>query len=302
MPELYPRSPARQRQSTGSDALALLDLLSSQRGTSADSDDAKQNARANSCPPGKRRLTMDMDALRRFRRRRIARLIGFVRGSRRTSGQSQRAKSHRRRSRSGFARLSPEERKRIASMGGTTSTGGGPRVLQVHRGRQHPRGTKGARTGETIPAHLAEIGRQGGALLGYRKPSGPRRQAIGYQRSPTMANPRPPSEDTDHRQPACRSGWKGYDVSGAKPRRPSTVAELIRSAERDRLQISGEPFSRVGSPSWSGPSSHSETKQESSDVRELGPSRRQSRRKRARPQADPRRRPTTGTTVTSRQD
>ena len=69
----------------------------------------------------------------------------------------------------GFARLSPEERKRIASVGGTTAQARGlAHKFTVEDNIQG--GMKGGAFWRDNPGHLAEIGRKGGrAKLGYRK-------------------------------------------------------------------------------------------------------------------------------------
>ena len=84
----------------------------------------------------------------------------------------------------GFARLSPEERKRVAAMGGKTSHGKGTaHKFTVEENIQG--GKKGGAFWRDDRGHLAEIGRKGGrAKLGYRKPKQAETQGQGAKEKP----------------------------------------------------------------------------------------------------------------------
>ena len=84
----------------------------------------------------------------------------------------------------GFARLSPEERKRVAAMGGKTSHGKGTaHKFTSEQGAEA--GKKGGAFWRDDPGHLAEIGRKGGrAKLGYRKPKQAETQGQGAKEKP----------------------------------------------------------------------------------------------------------------------
>ena len=84
----------------------------------------------------------------------------------------------------GFARMSPEERKRVAAMGGTTAQARGlAHKFTVEENIQG--GKKGGAFWRDDPGHLAEIGRRGGrAKLGYRKPKQAETQGQGAKQKP----------------------------------------------------------------------------------------------------------------------
>ena len=88
----------------------------------------------------------------------------------------------------GFARMSPEERKRVASMGGKTSHGKGTaHKFTSEQGAEA--GKKGGGHWRDNPDHLSEIGRKGGlAKKGYRKRPQPAADTPGED------SPRSPSD------------------------------------------------------------------------------------------------------------
>ena len=165
---LHRRGTARQRQGTGADARATGSAEFATCRTSADSDDAKQNARSTLSARETSSDDADLDALRLFRMttnrtidRLCSRFAAYI--GPRASGRNH----------------TDEETERLCAtltrgtkahrVHGRDDSPGARLGSQVHRGRQHPRGMKGARSGATIPGHPAEIGRRAGALLGYRK-------------------------------------------------------------------------------------------------------------------------------------
>ena len=174
---LHPRATARQRQGTGSNARAFDLLEFATCRTSADSDDAKQDDRATLSTGETPSDDADLDALRRFRTttnrtidRLCSRFAAYI-------GQSQRAKSHRRRNR-GFARLSPEERAHRVH-GRDDSPGA---VWLTSSPEDNIRGNEGGAFWRDNPGHLAEIGRRAGAPnWATANPSRPRRQAEGQR-------------------------------------------------------------------------------------------------------------------------
>ena len=150
--------------------LALLDLLSSQRVELRRIQTTLNKTLEQLCPPGETSSDdADMDALRRFRTttnrtidRLCSRFAAYIGPE--PAGEITPTKKQR-----GFARLSPEERKRIASVGGTTAQARGlAHKFTVEDNIQG--GMKGGAFWRDNPGHLAEIGRKGGrAKLGYRK-------------------------------------------------------------------------------------------------------------------------------------
>ena len=169
--------------------LALLDLLSSQRVELRRSQTTLHKTLEQLCPPGETSSDdADMDALRRFRTttnrtidRLCSRFAAYIGPE--PAGEITPTKKPK-----GFARLSPEERKRIASMGGTTAQARGlAHKFTVEDNIQG--GTKGGAHWRDNPGHLSEIGRKGGlAKKGYRKRPQPAADTPGED------SPRSPSD------------------------------------------------------------------------------------------------------------
>ena len=165
--------------------LALLDLLSSQRVELRRIQTTLNKTLDQLCPPGESSSDdADMDALRRFRTttnrtidRLCSRFAAYIGPE--PAGEITPTKKPK-----GFARMSPEERKRVAAMGGTTAQARGlAHKFTVEENIQG--GKKGGAYWRDDPGHLSEIGRKGGrAKLGYRKPKQAETQGQGAKEKP----------------------------------------------------------------------------------------------------------------------
>ena len=169
--------------------LALLDLLSSQRVELRRIQTTLNKTLEQLCPPGETSSDdADFDALRRFRTttnrtidRLCSRFAAYIGPE--PAGEITPTKKPK-----GFARMSPEERKRIAAMGGKTSHGKGTaHKFTSEQGAEA--GKKGGGHWRDNPDHLSEIGRKGGlAKKGYRKRPQPAADTPGEE------SPRSPSD------------------------------------------------------------------------------------------------------------